>query len=149
LLLLEVGSFSVNLRPATITDIEAMHRIRMAVQENRLRDPSRVQYDDYRRMLEADGRGWVCEERGEMVGFAIADQTRRNIWALFVAPEFERRNTGRALLGVMVDWLFQVGPEPIWLTTEPGTRAERFYAAAGWRSVGTEANGEIRFELQK
>ncbi len=84
-----------------------------------------------------------------MVGFAIADQTRRNIWALFVAPEFERRNIGRALLGVMVDWLFQVGPEPIWLTTEPGTRAERFYAAAGWRSVGTEASGEVRFEFQK
>ncbi len=139
----------LNLRVATLADIDSMHRIRMAVQENRLRDPSRVQYDDYRRMLETDGRGWVCEERAVLVGFGVADQVRRNIWALFVAPEHERRDIGRALLDVMVEWLFQVGPEPIWLSTEPGTRAERFYAAAGWRSVGAEPNGEVRFELQK
>ncbi|MET0661064.1 MAG: GNAT family N-acetyltransferase [Steroidobacteraceae bacterium] len=139
----------LSLRVATVADIEPMHRIRMAVQENRLRDPSRVQYDDYRRMLETDGRGWVCEERGVLVGFGVADQVRRNIWALFVAPEHERRDIGRALLDAMVQWLFQVGPEPIWLSTEPGTRAERFYAAAGWRSAGVEPNGEVRFEFQK
>ena len=139
----------LKVRVATLADIESMHRIRMAVQENRLRDPSRVQYDDYRRMLETDGRGWVCEERGVLVGFSVADQVRRNIWALFVAPGHERRDIGRALLDAMVEWLFQVGSEPIWLTTEPGTRAERFYAAAGWRSIGAEPNGEVRFEFQK
>jgi GNAT superfamily N-acetyltransferase len=139
----------LNLRVATVADIEAMHRVRMAVQENRLRDPSRVQHEDYWRMLESDGRGWVCEESGAVVGFGIADQTRRNIWALFVAPGYEQRELGRSLLDVMVEWLFQVGPEAIWLTTEPGTRAERFYVAAGWRSVGAEPNGEVRFELKK
>jgi GNAT superfamily N-acetyltransferase len=136
-------------RRATIADIEAMHRIRMSVQENRLRDPSRVRYDDYRRMLEADGRGWVCEEDGVVAGFGIADHTRRNIWALFVAPEYERREIGRSLLDVMVEWLFEMGSAPIWLTTGSGTRAELFYTAAGWRSLGTDASGEVRFELHE
>ena len=137
----------MDLRRATVADIEAMHRIRMAVQENRLKDPSRVRYDDYQRMLEADGRGWVCEEEGVIVGFGVADHTRRNIWALFVAPGYERREMGRSLLKVMVEWLFEMGSEPIWLTTEPGTRAERFYVTAGWCSLGAEASGEVRFEL--
>ena len=44
----------MHLRRATVADIEAMHRIRMAVQENRLKDASRVRYDDYRRI----GGGW-------------------------------------------------------------------------------------------
>lgn len=135
-------------RLATIADIEAMHSIRMAVQENRLTDPSRVRYDDYRRMLETDGRGWVCEEEGVVAGFGVADHTRRNIWALFVAPKYERREIGRSLHDVMVEWLFEMGSEPLWLTTEAGTRAERFYIAAGWHSLGADASGEVRFELR-
>ena len=47
----------------------------------------------------------------------------------------------------MVEWLFRVAPGSIWLTTEPNTRAEHFYAVAGWRRVGVEGNGEVRFEL--
>ena len=47
----------------------------------------------------------------------------------------------------MVDWLFEQGHEPLWLTTGANTRAERFYSTAGWRRQGTEANGELRFEL--
>jgi hypothetical protein len=33
------------------------------------------------------------------------------------------------------------------LSTEPGTRAARFYAAAGWREAGVTEAGEIRFEI--
>jgi GNAT superfamily N-acetyltransferase len=134
-------------RLATIADIESMHRVRLAVSENRLRDPSRVLPEDYRRMLESDGRGWVYEVNGDVVGFGVADRVRRNIWALFVAPGYERRGIGRSLHDTMVEWLFRIAPDSIWLTTEPGTRAERFYAAAGWRRVQVERNGEVRFEL--
>ena len=128
-------------------DIDALHRIRLSVCENVLRDQRSVREEDYRAMLEERGRGWVYEVDGRIVGFAIADHTRRNIWALFVAPAFERRGIGRALHEAMVGWLFEQGGEPLWLTTEANTRAERFYAAAGWRRVGVQANGEIRFEL--
>ncbi len=138
---------AMRLRSAVAADIGSMHRIRLAVLENRLRDPARVQPDDYQRMLETDGRGWVYELDGKIVGFAIADRVRRNIWALFVAPEHEGHGIGRTLHDTMVEWLFRAGPGTIWLTTEPGTRAERFYVAAGWRRIGMEGNGEVRFEL--
>lgn len=137
----------MGLRLATIADIEAMHLVRLAVRENRLRDESRVRPEDYRRMLESQGRGWVYEVDGQIAGFGIADSVMRNIWALFVAPGLDRRGIGRSLLDAMVQWLYGVAPQPIWLSTEPNTRAERFYVAAGWRRVRVEANGEVRFEL--
>lgn len=136
----------VVLRPATPSDIEAMHRVRLAVRENMLRNLQLVRLADYHTLI-ASGGGWVVEDTGEIVAFGVADATRRNIWALFVAPSHERRGYGRRLLDQMVAWLFAQSEDPIWLTTEPGSRAESFYRTAGWRQVGSQANGELRFEL--
>jgi hypothetical protein len=47
----------------------------------------------------------------------------------------------------MIGWLWSSGNDRLWLTTEPGTRAQRFYEAAGWRQAGTTAHGELRYEL--
>ena len=99
-------------------------------------------------MLSEIGRGWLFEDKnGRVIAFGIADASRRNIWALFVDPAFEGRGLGRSLLDAMTSWLFEQGGQSIWLTTAPGTRAERFYRAAGWRDAGPERDGEIRFEL--
>jgi hypothetical protein len=46
----------------------------------------------------------------------------------------------------MIDWLWSTGPYRLWLTTQPGTRAQGFYEAAGWRLVGVTEGGEVRFE---
>jgi GNAT superfamily N-acetyltransferase len=135
----------MNLREATRADIARMHVVRMSVSENRLSDPRRVTPEHYREMLEVRGKGWVCEVAGRIVGFAIADAVDRSIWALFVEPGHEGRGIGRALHDVMVEWLFQAGSEPVWLSTDPGTRAARFYAAAGWTAERTLASGELRF----
>jgi GNAT superfamily N-acetyltransferase len=138
------------LRIATSADIEAMHRIRLAVRENRLADPSRVTANHYRAMLAERGRGWVCESSSApkaIAGFGIADNAARNIWALFVQPGHEGRGIGRALHDAMVDWLFAVGDTPLWLTTDPGTRAARFYIAAGWVPDVAPVRGELRFVL--
>jgi hypothetical protein len=35
----------------------------------------------------------------------------------------------------------------LWLTTGPGTRAQRFYEARGWRTRGPQASGELLLEL--
>lgn len=125
-----------------------MHRIRMSVAENRLTDPTKIRPDDYRPMLGERGRGWVAEIDGRIVGFAVADRTGANVWALFVDAAFEKRGIGRALHERMMEWLFAAGAERAWLTTEPGTRAERLYRAASWRHVATE-NGEARYELSR
>jgi GNAT superfamily N-acetyltransferase len=65
---------------------------------------------------------------------------------LFVHPDHERRGYGRLLHDTMVQWLFSRGLERLWLTTEPGTRAQRFYEAAGWERVGLSEHGELRYE---
>lgn len=123
-----------------------MHEIHLSVQENVLSDPARITYDDTREMITRRGRGWVFEVDDRIAGFAVADHSRRNIWALFVAPQFEGRGIGHALHDAMVNWLFEMGPAPIWLTTEPGSRAERFYRAAGWQCTGAVESGEVHFE---
>ncbi|HPF28372.1 MAG TPA: GNAT family N-acetyltransferase [Steroidobacteraceae bacterium] len=135
------------IRTATEADIDAMHRIRMAVRENALRDPPRVQPADYRPYLATRGRGWVCELDGRIVGFAVADAPRRSIWALFVDPQFEGRGIGHALHAAMLTWLFTLDRAPVTLGTEPGTRAEQFYRRAGWTFQGPTNHGEASYQI--
>lgn len=138
----------MSIREALLNDIEAMHRIRVAVKENRLSRPDRITFKDYEDMIMLHGKGWVFETEGQMVGFAFADATKANIWALFVLPGFEGQGIGRSLLATTVKWLFDKGLTKLWLTTEPNTRAAGFYAKVGWVDVGM-ANDEIKFELTK
>lgn len=125
-----------------------MHRVRMSVKENRLVSMQLTEAD-YIDFLEVRGRGWVVEVDGTIVAFAIGDASNASIWALFVEPGFEGHGFGRKLHDEMVSWLWQQGHQRLWLTTDPGTRAQRFYEAAGWRTVGPGAQGEVRLELQK
>lgn len=136
---------SMKVRPATLDDIATMHALRLAVRENRLSDPRRVTPADYERYIGQPGTSWVAELQGELAGFAIADLPSRSIWALFVKPEREGRGVGRALLGQVTESLAAAGPGILHLSTEPGTRAARVYAAAGWKDGGRLANGEIHF----
>ncbi|HYC38826.1 MAG TPA: GNAT family N-acetyltransferase [Usitatibacter sp.] len=136
----------MSLRLAAEADFPALHRLRMSVRENVLSDPRAVTLDDYRAMLAAGGRGWVHETGGAPDGFAIVDVLRCNVWALFVAPGREGRGIGRALHDAMLDWYFGTGAASLWLSTDGGTRAERFYRRAGWRHAG-ERRGEQRFEM--
>jgi GNAT superfamily N-acetyltransferase len=133
------------LRQAHRDDIVGMHRVRLAVRENRLSSPDRISEADYVREIELPGRGWVIETGGVIVAFAIGNSSDGNIWALFVDPDHEGRGYGRRLHDVMVAWLGSRGLEQLWLTTAPGTRAQRFYEAAGWRCVGPVHGGELRF----
>ena len=121
-----------------------MHRVRLAVRENRL--TSRITEEDYIPAIEETGRGWVVEVDGGVVGFAVGNAATGNIWALFVDPAHEGQGHGRRLHDAMVEWLFSRGLERLWLSTDPNTRAHRFYESAGWRHTGMLANGEATFE---
>lgn len=134
------------LREARREDIPAMHRIRLAVRENRLTSTV-VTESDYVPFIEEHGRGWVAEEHGEIVGFAIGDARSGSIWALFIGPGHEGKGHGRRLHQAMVSWLWSQGLERLWLTTDSATRAQKFYQAAGWQQVDVTAGGEVRFEL--
>ena len=133
------------LRQAVASDIPGIQRVRRSVRENRLISTV-VSDEDVREAIETTGRGWVIEAQGGVVAFAIGHAGTGNIWALFVHPDHERRGYGRLLHDTMIGWLWSQGLEQLWLTTEPGTRAERFYEAAGWQRVGPTDSGELRFE---
>jgi GNAT superfamily N-acetyltransferase len=134
----------VSVRPATVADLGDMHRVRMSVRENRLISTVLTE-EDYARVLAA-GRGWVAEVDGHIIGFAIANGLERSVWALFVEPSCEQQGVGRRLHDQMISWMASQPVECWWLTTEPGTRAERFYERAGWTRTGVTAAGEARFE---
>jgi GNAT superfamily N-acetyltransferase len=119
-------------RRANSHDIPAMSKIRLAVSENILSDPSRVterMYEDY---LELLGRGWVAEVDGVIAGFCYANKTDSSIWALFISKQYEGRGIARHLLNLAVRWLFEQGQEFVRLSTGAETRADRFYASQGW-----------------
>lgn len=139
---------NATLRPARREDIAAMHRVRMSVRENRLVSMS-LSEGDYVVAIEQTGRGWVVELAGTVVAFAVGDAHTGSIWALFVDPGHEGRGFGRQLHDEMVSWLWQQGLERLWLSTDPGTRAQRFYEAAGWKYAGPGAHGEVRLELHR
>lgn len=109
-----------------------MSRIRLSVTENVLSDPGRVtgaMYEDY---LEPRGRGWVAEIEGIVVAFCYADRNDGAIWALFVRPGHEGQGPAKRLLGLAVNWIFELGHETARLDTSANTRADRFYAMQGW-----------------
>ena len=134
-------------RDAEIADIKQIQVIRHAVKENILSDPSLVTDDDCKDYITNRGKGWVCEDGERMVGFAIADLLDHSIWALFLLPEYEKKGIGRRLHEIMLAWYFSNTTISAWLTTSPGTRAERFYRTAGWIETGLKQNGEIKFEM--
>lgn len=143
----EVQKELERIRVARNEDIPAMQSIRAAVTEN---VRSKTFSDaDYRKAIRATGRGWVIDLEGGIVGFAVADAKSASIWALIVHPGHERRGYGRQLHAAMVEWLWSQGVEKISLTTEPNTRASRFYESAGWVRTGKNENGESVYEMAR
>lgn len=131
------------LRLAALPDVPAMHRIRTSVTENILSDGSTFGHDDYVPFLSSDGETWVAELDDQMAGFGAIDRRDSSIWALFVAPEFESRGVGKALLNQLVQRAQLLGMRALHLTTTPGTRAEQFYIRQGWQLAGTAPKDEV------
>jgi GNAT superfamily N-acetyltransferase len=136
-------------RRATVADIPAMSRIRLAVRENVLSDPARITEAMYRDYLDARGRGWVAELEGAVIAFSYADRTDGSIWALFTDPARQGLGAGRQLLRLAVDWLFDAGFDEVHLGTQAHTRADRFYTAQGWTRGHMKDDIEVGFRLRR
>lgn len=134
------------IREATRNDVPGLIAVRGAVKENIL--TSDIPQERIVAGLEARGKGWVAEHEGKVVGFSMADREESMIWAIFLLPEWERQGLGTLLLKRAVGWLCREGCLSIWLTTEPGSRAEGFYEHSGWTRAGMTDKGEVRFELE-
>lgn len=134
-------------REAYTDDIKQIQVVRNAVKENMLSNPGLVTDKDCVDYLTLRGKGWVCEKDGIIIGFAIADLIDNNIWALFIHPDYDKQGIGKQLHGMMLNWYFEQQKPMVWLSTSPGTRAEKFYRMQGWKEVGLYGKGEIKFEM--
>jgi GNAT superfamily N-acetyltransferase len=133
------------IRTATRADIPRIVEIRALVRENKLRDPSRVTVDDICWFIDNPGIFvWVADEK--IVGFSAADPRDGSIFALFMDEAYEGRGIARALFERACKVLIDARCSRLWLTTWPGTRAERFYRKAGWQVSGM-SEGNLVFEL--
>jgi len=134
-------------REALPEDVPQIQEVRNSVRENMLSDPSLVTDADCIDYITRRGKGWVCEDEGRILGFAIADLDGHNIWALFLRPEAEQKGIGKTLHRLMMHWYFSNTTETVWLSTAPHSRAEGFYRRMGWEEVGLYGKGEIKFEM--
>ncbi|MBV8493252.1 MAG: GNAT family N-acetyltransferase [Alphaproteobacteria bacterium] len=119
--------------------------IRHSVRENRLSDPSLVTAADCAAFVERS-EIWVWTENGVVQGFAAGDTRDGWIWALFVAPGYEGRGIGRALLPLACKTLREAGYSTAKLGTARETRAETFYRTNGWSEIGANEKGEVVFQ---
>jgi len=135
---------SLVIRPAVRDDLPGLWQVRYSVAENTL-TPGRISDAELRQSIEESGRGWVAEEHGRIIGFAIG-LLSGNVWALFVRPDAEGRGIGSALHVEMLAWFSQQAIDRLWLSTGSGTRARCFYEARGWRYAGPYGTDEVRLE---
>jgi GNAT superfamily N-acetyltransferase len=138
------------IRVATVLDIPQLQIIRNSVRENILNNPSLVTLADYTSYLTVNGKGWVhLVNEQTITGFAIIDTVKYSVWALFIDPAFEKKGIGRMLHQEMLNWYFGQNDKSLWLTTAPGTRAEKFYLNSGWKQTGINKSKELIFEISK
>jgi GNAT superfamily N-acetyltransferase len=146
-------------REATIADIPQIQIVRNSVKENTLSDPSRITDKDCEEYITLRGKGWVSERNGIITGFAIVDLLHHDVWALFLHPDEEGRGTGLKLHHTMMNWYFSKTDHTIWLGTDAGTRAEKFYTRAGWVAIERKdypapnaaavTRTEVKFEMTR
>jgi GNAT superfamily N-acetyltransferase len=131
------------IRKATRADYPRISEIRFAVRENRPSNPAAI--EALVEWLFDNSTFWVWEEDGAIQGFSAADRRDGSICALFVHPAREGRGIARALLPLACNELKASGHVTAVLTTEAGTRAERFYRTGGWIEIGRQDDGQIIF----
>ncbi len=134
-------------RAAISGDIAQIQVVRNLVKENTLSDPALVTDADVEDYISRRGKGWVCELNGTIIGFSIVSVIDNNVWALFVHPDHDKKGIGKKLHDEMMNWYFTNTQTTCWLSTTPGTRAEKFYRTAGWKECGIYGKNELKFEM--
>lgn len=134
-------------RPAIESDMAMLYDIRFAVEENRCYDPAEIPVSRVLPVL-LEGGSFVCLDGDWPVGFSMASYELGELFGLFLRPGYQRLGIGRRLLELAVDWMRAKRATAMRLTTDPGTRAEGIYRAAGWEAAGVSELGELLLVLR-
>ncbi len=143
-------------REITVDDIPAVFHVRVSTVENaitaaELEAGYGVTPASLAGALRGPVRGWLCEDDGAVVGFAMGDRETGEVGVVAVLPSHERRGIGIAVLSRVRDWLFSEGHDRVWLKANPdtGIRATGFYASQGWEPTGEKAGDDIVLTLHR
>ena len=149
LILFSLGIKMRTMRQIVIGDIPSLFRVRIATDENRLsiEELAALGIDEtsVTKRLVGSCRGWLCEEDGEVVGFAMGDKASGEMWVIAVLPSHVGQGIGGALLESVDQWLSDEGCAELWLTTDvdPTLRAYSFYRRHGW--IDWKIEGGMRY----
>jgi len=119
-------------------DVPGLFAVRVATRENALSreelSDRGITEDSVHDMLKTTHRGWLCEQRGKVAGFAMGNGKTGEMWVVAVLPGFEGRGIGSELITRVENWLWSLGWTEAWLTTDIDTRlrAYGFYVKQGW-----------------
>jgi ribosomal protein S18 acetylase RimI-like enzyme len=124
-------------------DIEQSFYVRASTRQNPIPIPQLIAWgitpatvwDKYSK---GESLGWVCEDKGEVVGFITGDVTTGEILVLAVLPEYEGMKIGKRLLAHLVSSMHKKRWKSLWLSasSDPKIRAHGFYRANGWTPNG-------------
>ncbi|HEX9814147.1 MAG TPA: GNAT family N-acetyltransferase [Myxococcota bacterium] len=142
----------LSIRPVSPDDMPDLFRVRTSVRENHQSEEELLKLgitcDSLSELLRSgEAQGWCAEVDGTIVGFSMARKSDRDIFALFVVPEFERGGIGTSLLKAAVDWLRIGNPKPIHLSTGRATTAFSFYRKRGWREIDSIGDDDAVLEF--
>ena len=124
-------------------DLPAVFELRVSTRENAV-TMEELEHDygitpaSLAEAMAADVKGWLCEEQGLVVGFAMGDRSNGEVQVVAVRPGYEGKGIGKRLLGLVQTWLHEQGHQEIWLLSNPdsGVRAHGFYRKLGWQPTG-------------
>ncbi|SFO10552.1 Acetyltransferase (GNAT) domain-containing protein [Candidatus Pantoea varia] len=142
----------ITIRPAQLSDVEAIFTVRTSVTENHLsREEMRdmgITENTVSNMIEEGHCAWVATNHGEVVGFSMILRGKGSLFGLFVLPAYEGRGIGRRLTKIAEQELFK-HYDVAWLETDKNSRAAKFYMQLGWSNKTTLDGTLIRLEKQR
>ena len=137
-------------------DLPAVFNLRIATRENavtmeELEDDYGITPQLLAEAMATHVRGWLCEDAGLVVGFAMGDRANGEVQVVALRPSHERRGIGKRLLDQVTSWLFSEGHEEVWLLSnpDPTTRAYGFYRKLGWHATGERRGYDEVMTLRK
>jgi len=129
-------------RQMTADDLQATFDVRPSTVENaitmdRLKSDYGSTPESVADAMTRDVQGWLCEDSGFVVGFAMGNVSSAEVLVVAVRPEYEGHGVGKGVLEQVGSWLFSAGHDEIWLLTtpDPTLRAYGFYLSLGWRAT--------------
>ena len=147
---------ALTFREMKIGDLPAAFAVRLSTLENavtmqELEEHYGITPESLSTAIRAHVRGWLCEDAGRVVGFAMGDRSKGEVQVVAVLPEYEGRAIGKDLLDRVTAWLFSEGHQEIWLLSnpDPDVRAQGFYRKLGWRATGVRKGDDEVMVLRR